>query len=232
MMKRNSLLLASAVVAVCVLPVGNALAVPLILDYLGFAWVSPGLVPNHLSSVGVVDGFSLPVNDPNEVYTYYLSNLDLSSIVNYPGNRHTYVYSGGTFGIYRSTDVSNRGYDYGVNPANPTSPSTFTDGVSWLAGSLSSFNLYFDDTLRLGTLSAEGTFSSGEMFDALDPASFFTFSGVTARPGSGIPQGYKYRLDGQTDMTLDSVPEPAAALLVAVGLLGLGAARLMRRRIS
>jgi hypothetical protein len=231
-MKRNSSLVAAAIFAACILPAGSALAVPLVLDYVGFAWVSPGLLPNHLSSVGQVDGFSIPVNDPNEVYTYYLSDLNLSGIVNYPGSRHTYNYSGGSLAIYRSTDDSNRGYDYGENPVNPTSPSTFTDGVTWLAGNLSSFSLYFDDGLRLGTLSAEGTFTSGELMNQLDEPSFFTFSGVTARPGSGIPRGYKYRLDGQTNTTLDTVPEPAAALLVGVGLLGFGLVHHLRRRIS
>jgi hypothetical protein len=210
----------------------SAQALPLVLDYTGFSWGPPSLrgLPTNFYGVGVIDGFSSPVNDPNEVYTYYLNGLTLSSVTTYSATRHTYHYTAGSLSLYQSTGPSNRGFAYGTNPFNPTVPSTFTDGLLWLSGSLSAFNVFYDDNLRLGNVSAEGLFTSGSFAGNLQGDNFFSFAGLTARPGNGIPTGYGYRLDGQVNSELrPPVPEPASVALLSMGLLAVGFVAWRRR---
>lgn len=197
---------------------GTAGAYPLIIDYTGFAWGPHSGTPSSFYSVGVLDGFSHPVNVSAEVYTYYLSGLTLSSVIQHTPQRRTYVYSGGEMSLFESSGPANRPFDYGINPANGSAPSSFVDGNLWLSGGLTSFSFYYDEVLRLGAIQAEGVFTNGSFASNLDQNTYFSFAGVTARPGSGIPTGYEYRLDGQlTSEVTTPVPEPAT-----IGLLGLG----------
>lgn len=221
-----------ALLAGCFVLAGSAAALPLIIDYTGFTWAAPSAgSPEQFFAVGVVDGYSAPIQYPAEVYTFYISNLSLANVVEHSSTRRTYVYGGGEFGFYRSTDVTNRGYDYGESPFNPTSPSSFTDGVLWLGGGFSSFSVFVDEGLKLGGMSAAGSFQSGEMYPNFAESSFFAFAGMTARTGSGIPDGYGYRMDGQMSATsVPVVPEPSTVTLLALGAVGIAVGYIRRRR--
>lgn len=196
-------------------------ALPLVLDYTGFSWstLSNGELASF-EAVGVVDGFSLPVNQSDEVYTFHISGLALSQVVALSSSTKRYSFSGGGLSLYRSTDSGNRPYEYGVNPSNGTAPSSFVDGVNWLSGSFGSFDVVVNSVLGLGQLNASGSFSGGEFAPALLGETYFTFAGLTSRPGNGIPAGYTFRMDGQATSEVAPVPEPAGLLLLGMGILG------------
>ena len=211
-----------------------AQALPLVVDYTGFSWseIVNGQ-PATFSAVGIIDGFSESVDLADEVYTYSLGDLGLTQVTTLSTTTKRYDYAGGNFDIYRSTGPANRPFDYGTNPSNGTAPATFVDGVEWLGGSLTKFSVVYNSALNLGTMSAEGQFSRGEFSGALAENTWFSFAGLTARPGNGIPAGYSYRVDGQITAELATtppVPEPSALVLLGGGVLGL-AIGLRRRRV-
>lgn len=202
-------------------------AYPLLIDYTGFSWNQSVGLQTTFNAVGVVDDFEPDVPNQSATYTFYLSNLHLSSVQDLGGGYILKDYSGGDFQLFQSTDPSNEGYDYGTFPTNLTSPSTFTDGMYWLGGSFSSFSLLVDTTRGLGNFSGTGAYDGGAYYGQLGDDTLFTFAGLTKAAGSGVPAGYEYRVDGQLTANVQPIPEPATLMMLGAGLLGSG---LLRRR--
>src|SRR4029434_5094636 len=68
-----------------------------------------------------------PCDTANYSYTWYVRDLSsLGEVI--VGTTRVVTYGGGALTIYVDFLPSN--HDYGVNPPNATSPSTFTDGFS------------------------------------------------------------------------------------------------------
>lgn len=207
---------------------GTAHAVPLILDFTGFSWSTRSNGdPTTFAAVGVLDGFSIPVNDLAETYTFSLSGLVLANVTTRSPSVKEYAYAGGILGIYRSTGPSNRPYSYGTNPTS--TPASFVDGTPWLYGGLSDFVFIYNTTSKAGLLNAHGSFTSGEFAGNLEDATWSAPTAVTGRANDGIPAGYDYRLEGQATTKALPVPEPATLALFGLGLAG-GFVALLKRR--
>jgi hypothetical protein len=93
------------------------------------------------------------------------------------GTTRVVTYGGGALTIYVDFLPSN--HDYGVNPPNATSPSTFTDG----------FSTYLDGFFTDFTL----TFTGGDVFPLLTDPDGWTFGSNIAGFG---PTGYDLELNG------------------------------------
>jgi hypothetical protein len=110
-------------------------------------------------------------------------------------------YTGGLFTVYVDWLPSNG--NYGINPPNATSPSTFTDGIStYLDGSFSDFTLTYNDITQSGSFVGSLNFSGGDVFPLLFATSGWTFGANLA----GVsPTGYDLQVNGDVFLTVVSV---------------------------
>ncbi len=175
-----------------------AKAVETILFTAGNAWETGGLPTSEpgdeLQAVGLLTDIRLPLvwNTASYSYTWYLRGL-LSTGETLNGTTHIATYSGGTITFYVDSKPSN--HDYGVNPPNATSPSTFTDGIStYLEGSFEEFTLTLNEATSQGAFTGTITFTGGDVFGLLTSPTGWTFGSNL----SGFsPEGYDLEVNGE-----------------------------------
>jgi hypothetical protein len=162
--------------------------------------VSPFLnVGDTYNSVGFVTSFSTLfagfVNNSAE-HTYFLTgaNVITSSFTN--NVLEVQFAPGARIRVYED---NNHNADYGVNPANATSPSTFIDGNLLIGASVSGLALTYDYDANQGGIDGSATLDEGADLFVVSPSrrSGWVLSGQAGRPNATIPAGYVNQLSGE-----------------------------------
>ena len=183
-----------ALAALIVAPVSAQQAV---IQISGQAWETGGFpssdVGDELQAVGIVNDIDAPLfwQPTLNSYTFYVEDL-VSLGESVFGNTHVVNYSGGTLSIYRDNFPSN--HDYGINPPNATSPSTFIDNTAvYLSGVFTDFTLTYNTATSSGSFAGTLNFTGGLVFGNLINPNGWTL-------GSDIqgfsPTGYDLQLNG------------------------------------
>jgi hypothetical protein len=204
-MKKVTILVFALLLAVA----GSAIAQDeQILHLSGEAWEDgafpPSVSGDEFQAVGILNDIEQPlVWDTNTyAYTWYFREL-ISLGETTIGPMHLVSYSGGLFTIY--VDWLPSDHDYGINPPNATSPSTFTNGIStYLDGYFTSFSMTFNASTASGTFTGQINFTGGDVYPLLNATDGWTF-------GSNIagfsPEGYDLELNGSVFLTVVSVED-------------------------
>jgi len=181
-------------------------AASVLLDYVGFDYESPN--PNPLEfgelgsgyvSVGEVPVLAAPLifDQVNNEYTYVMSGLTAINrqIV---GPFIIVDYSPGNFSAYEDSKNLGTPFDYGVNPPNPTAPTTFNDGTLYVSGDITNFRFVFNTTDNSGSFEGAFTVTGGSQLVNIPVTDRmgWTFAGATSN-ALNIPAGYAHQIDGQ-----------------------------------
>lgn len=109
--------------------------------------------------------------------------------------------SGGRARYFTDLLLGGTAADYGVNPPNATSPSTFIDGSMRLGGAVSNFVLSYNTSTSSGQFQGDLTFDEGPDLTNIPPGQWGGWvigglAGVT--PGGPIvPTGYDHQISGE-----------------------------------
>ncbi|MGQ0721796.1 MAG: hypothetical protein ACT4PE_09520 [Candidatus Eiseniibacteriota bacterium] len=204
-MKKVTTLLAVAALAVAT----NAFAqASQILHVSGHSFETGGFPPSNagdqLQAVGDLNDIDVPLvwDTANYSYTFHVRQLVSVGEVNISGTR-VVGYTGGLFTIYVDWLPSNG--NYGVNPPNGTSPSTFSDGIStYLDGFFSDFTLTYNNITQSGSFTGTLNFTGGDVYPLLSATNGWTFGANLA----GVsPTGYDLQMNGDVFLTVVGVEE-------------------------
>lgn len=162
----------------------------------------------QLTVVGKIQLFQAPLAglnaaDPTKEYTFVFDQLTSTGTVD-NGATWKVVYNGGRFRIYED---ANPNRNYGTNPPNATSPSTFLDGVLVLEGTFSNFITNSNKFNPGGNYNADLVCTGGREFPLVSCAGQgFTgyMQGVWNR--TGALTGYIRSCDGKIDLFDCPVP--------------------------
>lgn len=189
---------------------GSALANQQILHLSGEAWEDDGIggtfppsnVGDALNIVGILNDIESPLvwDTANYSYTLWMRNLvSLGEAVF--GTTHVANYNGGLFTIY--VDWLPANVNYGVNPPNATSPSTFNDGIStYLDGYFTNFTMTYNNNTASGSFTGTLNFTGGDVFPLLTATNGWTFG---ANIAGTSPTGYDLQMNGDVYLAIVAV---------------------------
>jgi hypothetical protein len=107
-------------------------------------------------------------------------------------------------------------HDYGSNPPNATSPSTFTDGIStYLDGYFTDFTLTFNHATSSGSFVGTLNFTGGDVFPLLADPEGWTFGSDIA---GFSPNGYDLEINGDVYLFVEPVSVEASSWGAIKGL--------------
>lgn len=182
----------------------------LLFDYVGFDYESPnpnagifGEVTSGYVGLGTVENIFAPLvaDESANEYTYVFSGLT-STARNVFGDFVVVDYSGGMLRVYEDSKTTGTPAQYGAEPPNGTAPGNFTDGTLILEGSLSNFQLAFNNVNNSGSFNSDFLATGGSQIGNIDPKdrAGWTFAGATGN-ATNIPLGYAHQIDGQVFLT-------------------------------
>lgn len=177
-----------------------------ILHMSGNSWETGGFPPSNLgdtfAAVGILNDIEAPLvwDTANYSYTWHVDGLSSIGETIF-GTTRVVTYSGGSLGIY--VDLLPSNHNYGVNPPNATSPSTFTDGFStYLTGNFTDFTLTYNHATSTGSFVGNLTFTGGDVFPLLAQPDGWTFGSDIA---GFSPNGYDLEINGDVYLFTDPV---------------------------
>lgn len=195
-----------------IVAVPTARAQQVLIDYFGFDYENPIVVPNAVGGVGngYVGVGEVPLINPplvadytNFQYTYFITGLTaVSRVVN--GDFVVVEYAGpGTLTLFEDSKTSGTPFDYGSFPPNGTAPSTFNDGNPILIGTLTNFQLIYSNFSGSGSYESDFQIVGGSQYANIpaDQRNGWQFAGVTKNTIS-VPDGYAHQVKGEAMIPL------------------------------
>jgi hypothetical protein len=186
-----------------ILGLGATHASAALVDYVGFGWEVGGLAPSSpgdelaVAAVGVSIDPIFGATPSDEVTIYIYDLVSMGEFVDPSTGTTTTMYSGGMLDLYADDSPD---YDWGINPANATTPSTFTDGELLFRGAFTSFTLFLS-TSGAGVFEGMLDGVAGSALAGVCSDCAYSFSGVFTRAiGAQIPEGYDLQIDGSLDV--------------------------------
>ena len=179
--------------------------------FLGFDYVTNGsstAVPyivagSQYRAVGFVTSFNTTLFPsgtllPGAEHTFYLEAVAGSTTWD---GTNLLVYFADHARIRLYEDPANNG-DYGTNPVNATSPSSFTDGTLVLGADVNQLTLFYDYSISSGFFDGTATLDEGSDLGYIAPArrGGWIMSGHAGPPNPSIPVGYANQMSGQIDI--------------------------------
>lgn len=169
-------------------------AATVLMNNFGYMYETGGF-PNSetgdiLEGVGNVTSIDPSITcdlSTNEL-TWTIRDLVSNGQILYSGRYIVVSYSGGVVNLY--CDPS-KNRDFGINPPNATAPATFEDGVQFLTGNFTVFNLFYDTLTQSGAFQGLVNFTTGANLVDLSSSNGIIFAGVFGpRIDPNIPAGY------------------------------------------
>lgn len=166
------------------------------IDYVGYGWTSGAAkaIGDEFLFVGAASQVDpiFEIDLLSEELTFYVYGLLVAAETDLGGTLMV-TYSGGYMEIYQDAAMNS---DFGINPPNPTVPSTFTDGTLFFSGEFTDMTMFiFPD----GNGTFEGNLNgiAGTMIDGSCTGCVYTWGGsFYVDSGAQIPEGYDMQLDG------------------------------------
>jgi hypothetical protein len=195
MKKMLSLLLTLALVGATTGPSGATVLV----DYVGYAFETGGLLPSDPGDELVFTALATNIDPLTGVdlgtaeVTFHVYGLISTGQGTDPFGNAIITYNGGTLEVWR--DYAQNA-DWGINPPNATSPSTFADGELLFQGNFVSFMLAINPSIGAGAYEGYLDGVGGTLIQACTGCAYTWGGAFDQNSGAQILEGYDLQIDG------------------------------------
>jgi hypothetical protein len=189
------------VVSLLIIPL-TAQAGDIIINHFGFLYETGGFptsaIGDELTGVGVLTNVNPAVgwDFQTDEFTWIIKDLVSEGQTSPDGGRTLIIsYTGGSIGLYNDPAMN---HDWGINPPNATSPSSFEDGDQILIGAFSQFVMMYDTFYNIGSYQGVVYFTGGSSLAELPDSNGLVFAGtISPNWDPNIPEGYSLESIGQ-----------------------------------